>query len=89
MLGCCNKREELEVAELSLRVYIGLSYMVDRLSHLYKFALPIIATAFGVRVNCVIFSCKHPAFHAVRIQNMRVVITGVALNGDLIMELWG
>lgn len=87
MLGCQNKRGEFEVAGLSFGVYIGLSYMVDRLTHLYKLALPINATAFGVRVNYVIFNCKHPAFHAVRIQNMRVVITGVVLNGDLIMEL--
>lgn len=89
MFGCRNKREEFEVAELSLGVYIGLSYTVDKLTHLYKLALPFIATAFGIRVNYVIFSCKHPGFHAVRIQNMRVVITGVVLNGDLLLEPWG
>lgn len=63
MLGCQNKRGKFEVAGLSFGVYIGLSYMVDRLTHLYKLALPINATAFGVRANYVIFSCKHPAFH--------------------------
>lgn len=87
MLGCQNNRGEFEVARLSLGVYIGLFYMVGRLTHLYKVALPIIATAFGVRVNYVNISCKHPAFHTGRIQNMRVVFTGVVLNGDFILEL--
>lgn len=88
MLGCQNNRGEFEVARLSLGVYIGLSYMFGRHTYLYKLALLIIATAFGVRVNHVIISCKHAAFHTARLQNMRVVITGVVINGDLIMELW-
>lgn len=88
MLGCQNNRGEFEVARLSLGVYIGLSYMVGRHTYLYKLALLTIATAFGVRVNHVIISCNHADFHTARLQNMRVVITGVVINGDLIMELW-